>query len=218
MNYAQISLDEKLAALEQLRLAEAGAASRGWLPSGSGSLSCRIGPYVPNRFYFAVSTAVDGSELRAEGAYLFMDAAGRTCESTTMKPSHEAAIHAKIYRLTGCGAILHGHTVLSHWLGKHYMKNGMVPLPESGLKSSLGIWDPSPELSVPIIPMIANSSSMSEIAAMLSSRLNHDLPCLLLQGQGIYVWGSSPSEVNRHLETIEFLFELQYRTLLMERE
>lgn len=217
MNYIDIPWEEKQAALEAVQRLRGELAARGWLPASSGSLSMRAGRYAPDRFVFAITAdEMYGPELPATpspsvGA-LFVDAAGAPCEPTRLKPCSDAPIHARIYRMTGCGAILHVHTTFNNVLSDYFAPDGGVPLQANELLKSLEIWETPAEIRVPILP---NHAELPAILKQIPGSLDTRVPALLLQHHGIYAWGSSIAEAKRHLEALEFMFEALYRSLLL---
>jgi methylthioribulose-1-phosphate dehydratase len=64
------------------------------------------------------------------------------------------------------------------------------------------------------LPILENSQDMSYLADQLSEILaNHPkIHGFLLRGHGLYTWGQSIEEARRHVEILEFLFEVMGRT------
>lgn len=216
MNYGDIPWEEKQAALGALSRVREVLAARGWFPASSGSLSMRVGSYTPDRFVFAVTcNETHTSELSAEpsapASVLFVDAAGAPCEPTRLKPCSDTPIHAKIYRMTGCGAIVHVHTAFNNVLSEYFGADGGVPLKGNELLKSLEIWETDAEIRVPILP----NPELPAILKRISGGLDTRVPALLLRNHGIYAWGSGVAEAKRHLEALEFMFEALYRSLLL---
>ncbi|MGN8769731.1 methylthioribulose 1-phosphate dehydratase [Paenibacillus barengoltzii] len=217
MNYVDIPWEEKQAALDAIQRLREEFAARGWFPASSGSLSMRVGRYKPDRFVFAITAdETYWSELSAipspsVGA-LFVDAASAPCEPTRLKPCSDAPIHARIYRMTGCGAIVHVHTTFNNVLSDYFAADGGVPLKGNELLKSLEIWETQAEVRVPILP---NAAELPAILKQIPGSLDTRVPALLLQNHGVYVWGTNIAEAKRHLEALEFMFEALYRSLLL---
>lgn len=217
MNYVDIPWENKQAALGAIHRVREEFASRGWFPASSGSLSVRVGSYSPDRFVFAVtSDETHRSERFAEpspsAGVLFVDAAGEPCEPTRLKPCADMPIHARIYRMTGCGAIVHVHTVFNNVLSEYFGADGGVPLKGNELLKSLDIWETQEEIRVPVLP---NPAELNGLLKRIPGRLDTRVPAFLLQNHGGYAWGSSMEEAKRHLEALEFMFEALYRSLLL---
>ncbi|CAM4289946.1 methylthioribulose 1-phosphate dehydratase [Paenibacillus phoenicis] len=217
MNYVDIPWEEKQAALDAIQRLREEFAARGWFPASSGSLSMRVGRYTPDRFVFAVTAdETYKSELSAApsppAGVLFVDAAGAPCEPTRLKPCADAPIHARIYRMTGCGAIAHVHTTFNNVLSDYFAADGGVPLKGNELLKSLEIWETQAEIRVPILP---NAAELPAILKQIPGSLDTSVPALLLQNHGIYAWGANITKAKRHLEALEFMFEALYRSLLL---
>ncbi|MDU2241392.1 MAG: methylthioribulose 1-phosphate dehydratase [Paenibacillus sp.] len=217
MNYVDIPWEDKQAALGTIHRVREEFAARGWLPASSGSLSVRVGTYAPDRFAFAVtSDEMHASELALESSpaagVLFVDAAGEPFEPTRLRPCADVTIHARIYRMTGCGAIVHVHTAFNNVLSEYFGADGGVPLKGNELLKSLEIWETQEEVRVPVLP---NPAELSALLKRIPGGLGTRVPAFLLQNHGIYAWGSSMKEAKRHLEALEFMFEALYRSLLL---
>ena len=57
MAFSDIQLEQKQAALQDLRGIKELFASRNWFPGTSGNLSVRVGEFNPEQFYFAVTAS-----------------------------------------------------------------------------------------------------------------------------------------------------------------
>ncbi|WP_110932546.1 methylthioribulose 1-phosphate dehydratase [Paenibacillus bouchesdurhonensis] len=213
MSFTAISLEEKQSALDELRKVKEQFAARGWFPGTSGNLSIRVGDYSPDAFHFAVTSSGKDKSIHTPEDFLFVDAAGEPCETTKLKPSAETLIHAKIYRMTGCGAIFHVHTVFNNVLSELYGDQGLVPVQGIELIKGLGIWEENAAIEIPVLP---NYADIPSIVKLVPGALNSEIPGILLRNHGIYVWGKNAFEAKRHLEAFEFIFEVEYRRLALK--
>jgi len=214
MAYAQITLEEKQAVLAELKEMKEQLAARGWLPSSSGDLSARVGGYTPDEFYFAIKSSDKDNAVHTPQEFLFVDAAGEACEMTSLKPSAETLIHAKIYRMTGCSAIFHVHTVFNNLISDYYGDHGFIPALSNELIKQLGIWEENANIAIPVLP---NNIDIPSITRLVPGAIHSDIPGFVLRNHGIYAWGNSIREAKRHLEAFEFIFELEYRRLALLR-
>lgn len=212
MTFANIPLEEKQAALHDLGVIREQFAARGWFPGTSGNLSIRIGDFQPDRFYFAVTSRGTDKSMHTPEDFLFVDAVGEPCETTKLQPCAEAHIHSKIYRMTGCGAIVHVHTVFNNLLSELYGDNGFVPAQGIDLIKDLGIWGENAVIHIPVVP---NYDDIASTAKLIPGAIRPDIPGILLRNHGIYVWGRNAFEAKRHLEVFEFIFEVEYRRLAL---
>ena len=65
------------------------------------------------------------------------------------------------------------------------------------------------EESLPIVP---NSQHMPDILEHMRSHFDKNIHGFLIQGHGLYTWGTSVAVAKRHIETYEFLFECLDKT------
>ena len=65
------------------------------------------------------------------------------------------------------------------------------------------------------VPIIANTQDYRVLAEELTAVLaqNPAVHGVLLSGHGLYTWGTSVAEARRHVEALEFLFEVEWRRL-----
>ena len=182
---------------------------RGWVPATSGNFSVR--DRVAGRILISPSGLDKG--LMSMADLLTTDMEGRVVDSTK-KPSAETALHVVIYRVRSeAGAILHVHSIWNTLLSGRFAESGHVPLKGYELLKGLsGVSTPEYEERVPIL---RNSQDYEELAAELVEALRTyaDTHGVLLSRHGLYTWGKSVAEARRHLEALEFLFEVEGRRL-----
>ncbi|TQS00235.1 methylthioribulose 1-phosphate dehydratase [Paenibacillus ottowii] len=212
-NLADISIEEKRRALEELADVKELFASRNWFPGTSGNLSIRIGNFHPEQFYFAVTASGKDKTKRTPEDFLFVDQYGKAAEATNLKPSAETLIHCEIYRLTGCGAVFHVHTVFNNLISEYCGEQGFVPVQGIELIKAFNIWEENAAIQIPVLP---NYADIASIAKLVPGVLNDQVPGILLRNHGIYAWGRDVFEAKKHLEAFEFLFETTYRSLLLK--
>ena len=65
------------------------------------------------------------------------------------------------------------------------------------------------------VPILANSQDYAALSAGLAAALETfpDTHGVLLSRHGLYTWGKSVADARRHLEALEFLFEVEGRRL-----
>jgi methylthioribulose-1-phosphate dehydratase len=73
------------------------------------------------------------------------------------------------------------------------------------------------------IPILENEQDMDSLSRKLLQSLKAypKAHAVLLKKHGLYTWGATPAEAERHVEILEFLFEVMGRTLTLrpqERE
>lgn len=186
-----------------------GCAARGWVPATSGNFSVRDA--ATGRIHISRSgldkgliTPADLLELDAQGHVLSGDG----------KPSAETGLHVVIYRdRPKAHAIAHVHTTWNTLLSARCETAGQVDIQGYELLKALsGVATHEHRERVPVI---ANSQDYHMLARELEEALDRhsDAHGVFLSAHGLYTWGTSVAEARRHLEALEFLFEVEYRRL-----
>jgi methylthioribulose-1-phosphate dehydratase len=181
--------------------------ARGWAPATSGNFSMRWGSRIA-----ITPTGLDKGKLVPEDL-LQIDMSGSMLGGRG-RPSAETSLHTVIYRERAhARAILHVHTIWNTLLSGKFETEGNVPLAGYELlKGLVGIATHDHTERVPIIP---NTQEYATLAEQLGEVLrNHpDAHGVLLSRHGLYTWGESVAEAHRHLEALEFLFEVEGRRI-----
>lgn len=131
------------------------------------------------------------------------------------KASAETLLHLAIVTATGAGAVLHTHSVFNTLLSMVYQTQGQLAIAGyEMLKGLEGITTHDTTVQIPILP---NSQDMQQVSCdvrqlLASTPQTHGV---LLAGHGLYTWGDTLFQARRHLEILEFLFELTYRKLAL---
>jgi len=142
------------------------------------------------------------------------DLTGHTAENAR-KPSAETGLHAVIYRdRPDASAILHVHTVWNTIVSGIFVQRGYVPL--TGYELLKGLAGVTTHEFEERVPIVENSQDYALLAAELAGVLGNfgEAHGVLLSRHGLYTWGKSVAEARRHLEALEFLFELEGRRLV----
>jgi methylthioribulose-1-phosphate dehydratase len=193
------------AAAEQLCATARWCAARGWVPATSGNFSVRDGERM-----LVTASGLDKGALTRAGL-LEIDATGKVMAGEGT-PSAETALHRVLYRKRPqAKAILHVHTIWNTLVSGRFEAAGRVTLYGYELeKAFAGVG--SHESSVQV-PVLMNSQDYVWLAEELERKLDEypDAPGVLLSRHGLYTWGDSVAEARRHLEALEFLFEVEER-------
>jgi methylthioribulose-1-phosphate dehydratase len=182
--------------------------ARGWAPATSGNFSVRAGSRI-----LITPTGLDkGAVMPAD--LLEIDAEGRIV-SGSGRPSAETVLHMVIYRdRPQAGCVLHVHTVTNTLLSGHYAPQGHIGI--EGYEILKGLAGVTTHAHVERIPILDNSQDYNELSRNLADALD-EYPLthgVLLSRHGLYTWGQSVNEARRHLEALEFLFQVEARRLL----
>lgn len=184
-----------------------GCYTRGWVPATSGNFSVRWGSRI-----YITPTGLDKGTL-TPGDLLEIDLDGAVLGGNG-RPSAETSLHTVIYRdRVHARAILHVHTVWNTLLSGKFAGDGYVPL--RGYEILKGLSGVASHEHTERVPIIANTQEYAALADRLRSVLREfaEAHGVLLSRHGLYTWGESVAEARRHLEALEFLFEVEGRQL-----
>jgi methylthioribulose-1-phosphate dehydratase len=171
--------------------------ARGWAPGTGGNFSAVDGERVlmtPSGIDKGRVTAADLVELERDGRVI---GGG--------KPSAETALHLQLLRSCSAGAVFHVHSV---WNTIVSMRGGELVI--SGLEMLKGLAGVTTHEHREHVPVVANSQDMTALAATFARTIEAHPAChgILVAGHGLYTWGASVAEAERHVEIFEFLFEV----------
>jgi methylthioribulose-1-phosphate dehydratase len=180
---------------------------RGWVPATSGNFSVRSGTHI-----LITPSGVDKGALLPSDL-VEIDPEGRQVAGQG-KPSAEAGLHTVLYHeRIKAHAILHVHSIWNTLLSGRFASMGYVSLESYELLKGLsGVTTHAHQERVPIIE---NSQNYEELTLNFSAVLREhpNTHGVLLSRHGLYTWGQSVAEARRHLEALEFLFEVEGRRL-----
>lgn len=128
------------------------------------------------------------------------------------RPSAEAGLHLAVARCTGAGAVLHTHSVWSTILSEMAAERGGLAI--EGFEMLKGLEGVRSHLHREWLAILENSQDYDGLAAKVE-RILGDHPRshgFLLRRHGLYTWGRHVAEAKRHVEILEFLFEVLGRT------
>ena len=183
---------------------------RGWVLGTSGNFSVVLSQ-SPFRLAITASAVHKGTLLSTQ--ILTLNAEARVHgRRTSYRPSAETALHLEIIRKRGAGAVLHTHSVWSTLLSDlHSASGGLRIANYEMLKGLSGVTTHEHE---EMIPILENDQDMARLSARLGATLDEypSAKAILLRRHGLYTWGSTLTEAERHIEILEFLFEAIGRT------
>jgi methylthioribulose-1-phosphate dehydratase len=196
------------------RLQQIGAEfhSRGWSLGTSSNYST-----VVNRQPLQLLLTASGKDKGRldDDDFVLVDAGGPSVEEDAPRPSAETLLHCVLAKQPGVGAVLHTHSVWGTVLSDAFQTRGHLPIEGyEMLKGLAGV--PTHEHRAEI-EIFENTQDIPSLAAMVESRrddaerpLRHGF---LIRRHGLYTWGCDLEEARRHVEVLEFLFEVVGRTL-----
>lgn len=145
----------------------------------------------------------------AESDFLVVGEDGMPSAATDQKPSAEALLHTTLAAWPSVGSVLHTHSIWNTLLSEWFAGRGAVRI--AGYEFLKGLAGITTHETAVEVPIFENTQDMTALAAQLRSRLNPADPpphAFLIRGHGLYAWGRDLAEARRHVEVLEFLFEL----------
>lgn len=180
---------------------------KGWSPATSTNYSFRLAER-PDVIIVSRS-GIDKSRF-SEADFMEVDLKGKALPAYEgIRPSAETLIHCKLYQLfPEMMCIVHSHSVYSV-LQSMKNKQSVELSGYEVLKGFEGI--KTHEITVQV-PVFDNTQDMPAFAAVLEKEKNRlTVPAFIMRQHGTYAWGRSLFEAKRHLETAEYLFEVDWK-------
>ncbi len=151
--------------------------------------------------------------------FVIVDDAGRAIDPSMPKPSAETMLHAVLARDPGIGSVLHTHSIWATLLSDRFAAEGALAI--EGYEMLKGLSGVGTHEHTERIPIFANTQDIPDLARRLEARradpvrkgVDHGF---LLARHGLYTWGADLGEARRHVEVLEFLFEVVGRRLTLE--
>jgi methylthioribulose-1-phosphate dehydratase len=189
--------------------------ARGWVLGTSGNFSTVVSRR-PLRLAITSSSLPKGA-LRASDILECDEHAGVVApRRTRRRPSAETLLHVEIARRRDAGAVLHTHSVWSTMLSDAWPSGpgedaGVAIEGYEMLKGLAGIASHEHREFVPIVD---NDQDMARLARRVGDALGRHpaAHAFLLRRHGLYTWGRTLADAERHVEILEFLFETIGRT------
>jgi methylthioribulose-1-phosphate dehydratase len=182
--------------------------TQGWVPATSGNFSVRKDGRI-----LITASGRDKGTLTPDGL-LEIDGEGQVLAGSG-KPSAETGLHLVLYRARPeAGAILHVHTIWNTLLSGHFEPAGVVTI--EGYELLKGLSGVSTHTNREQIPILKNSQNYVDLCTELETALAKypGAHGVLLSRHGLYTWGETVADARRHLEALEFLFEVEARRVL----
>ena len=179
--------------------------ARNWVLGTSGNFSAVV-QRRPLRLAITPSAAHKGALAPAQ--FLQIDEHGAVVGRRAGRPSAETLLHLEIVKARGAGAVLHTHSVWGTILSDlHSDEQGFALQGLEMLKGLEGVTTHAHREWVPIVP---NEQNMTALARRVRKVLDGDPAshAFLLSGHGLYTWGRTLDEAERHVEILEFLLEV----------
>jgi methylthioribulose-1-phosphate dehydratase len=180
--------------------------ARGWALGTSGNFSA-----VVNRdpLRLAITTSGVNKGTLSAGEVVEIDQHGKVVAGSG-RHSAEASLHLAIARGRGAGAVLHTHSIWSTILSDAATEDGLALEGYEMLKGLDGVGTHEHREWLPILDNTQDwAAAVPRVEAILTEQPKaHGF---LIRQHGLYTWGGDLAEAKRHVEILEFLFEVMGR-------
>jgi methylthioribulose-1-phosphate dehydratase len=178
--------------------------ARGWAPGTGGNMSV----VVPGPRLLITASGVDKRVATVDD--LVVVGLDGVQVAGTGRPSAETAVHLELVRW-GAKAVLHAHSVWNTLASLLAAGRGQLVL--HGLEMLKGLAGVDTHEHREVVPVVANHQDTTVLARAVHRVIAEHPRChgVLVAGHGLYTWGASLVEAERHVEIFEFLFEVLVR-------
>jgi methylthioribulose-1-phosphate dehydratase len=180
--------------------------ARGWALGTSGNFSA-----VVNRdpLRLAITTSGVDKGTLSVGEIVEIDEQGKVVAGSG-RPSAEASLHLAIVQAWGAGAVLHTHSIWSTILSDAATEDGLAIEGYEMLKGLDGVGTHEHREWLPILDNTQDwAAAVPQVEAILTE--HPQAHGFLIRRHGLYTWGRDLAEARRHVEILEFLFEVMGR-------
>jgi methylthioribulose-1-phosphate dehydratase len=150
----------------------------------------------------------------ADDDFVLVDEFGRSVEHAAPRPSAETLLHCVLARQPEVGAVLHTHSIWGTLLSDAFHQQGRLPI--EGYEMLKGLAGVQTHDYRAEIEIFENTQDIASLASRVERRLddveNPLRHAFLIRRHGLYTWGRDLEEARRHVEVLEFLFEVVGRT------
>ncbi|MFA7274276.1 MAG: methylthioribulose 1-phosphate dehydratase [Crocinitomicaceae bacterium] len=180
---------------------------KGWSPATSTNYSFRT---ADNLLVIVVSRSGIDKANFTPNDFIEVDFDGEVLsEFEGSRPSAETLIHCVLYGLfPETMVVLHSHSVYPVLWSMELEEN----ISFQGFEVQKGFDGQTSHDDTVTIPIFENSQDMVEFKSWMENRQeeinNH---AFIIKGHGTYAWGKNLFEAKRHLETLDYLCELEWK-------
>ncbi|MGH7619048.1 MAG: methylthioribulose 1-phosphate dehydratase [Gemmatimonadaceae bacterium] len=177
--------------------------ARDWVLGTSGNFSTVLTDR-PLRLAITASSVHKG-QLRATDILHVDDRGAVVGRHTAKQPSAETLLHVEIVRRRGAGAVLHTHSIWSTILSGQSADGIAI----QGFEMLKGLDGVATHEHTEWIPIVDNAQDMTALSRTVGEVLDRApaAHAFVLRRHGLYTWGATLADAERHVEILEFLFE-----------
>jgi methylthioribulose-1-phosphate dehydratase len=174
-------------------------AQRGWTPATSSNFSLRL-----DGQHAAITVSGRDKGKLAESDIMVVDFKGQPV-GTEQRPSAETLLHTQLYaRFPEVGCVLHTHSLNQTLASRVYGGAGHIRFEDYELMKAFR--GQNTHATVMNVPVLANNQHIPNLVAQVDVLFDGGpLWGYLIEGHGMYTWGTDIAEARRHLEAFEFL-------------
>jgi methylthioribulose-1-phosphate dehydratase len=174
-------------------------AARGWTPATSSNFSLRL-----DAQHAAITVSGRDKSKLVESDVMVVDLKGQPV-ATEQRPSAETLLHTQLYaRFPEVGCVLHTHSLNQTLASRVYGGAGRIRFEDYELMKAFRGQDT--HATVMDVPVLANNQHIPNLVAQVDVLFDGGpLWGYLIEGHGMYTWGTDIAEARRHLEAFEFL-------------
>ena len=184
---------------------------RQWCLATSGNFSLRV-----DRDHCLITQSGKEKSTLRPNDLMICDMRGHPLDES-LHSSAETALHACLYRHDDrIAAVLHTHSVASTVMSRRAANAVRIGGFEMQ-KALRGVGSHEDPIEIPVLE---NSQDMQELSESLLRQLqgaDFPMPAFLIRGHGLYAWGHSLAEAQRHIEGVEFLLQCLWQEVLAGR-
>jgi methylthioribulose-1-phosphate dehydratase len=184
---------------------------RGWSLGTSSNYSTVVGR---DPLQLLITASGKDKDRLSPRDFVLVDGDGRAITPADSRPSAETLLHTMLARRAGVGAVLHTHSVWATLLSqRHFAEGGCWIEDFEMLKGLAGVGTHEHREWVPIFDNAQDIAGLAiEVEVALDDPRRPPLHAFLLRRHGLYTWGRDLDEARRHVEILEFLFEVLGRS------
>jgi methylthioribulose-1-phosphate dehydratase len=177
---------------------------RGWVLGTSGNFSMVLSR---EPLQLAITASAVHKGTLTHGQFLSIDDRGSVVEGRG-RPSAETLLHLEIVKQRDAGAVLHTHSVWSTVLSQKHAAAGGLSI--EGFEMLKGLDGVTTHAHREWIPIVSNDQDMSRLAGVVRGVLvdHPGAHAFLIERHGLYTWGRTLEDAARHVEILEFLFQV----------
>ncbi|MBI1374857.1 MAG: methylthioribulose 1-phosphate dehydratase [Phycisphaera sp.] len=150
--------------------------------------------------------------------FVVVDGDGAVVDPLMPRPSAETMLHVVLARMPGVGSVLHTHSVWATVLSDMHAAAGELSI--EGYEMLKGLDDVRTHDHRERVRVYDNTQDIAALAERVTreladgdERLRHGF---LMRGHGLYTWGGDLDAARRHVEVLEFLFEVVARRMILD--